>query len=208
MANPTSSHINNKLPELTKILEPYLKANEDKYFKYFGKYDGEDRAKAYSLAYGKISLTHLDDGYGHCGFSLRCPELFSFNMERYPACCGAYMMYAFGGNASSECWRDLLFWIVDELGINPEQDDDEDDYDDSVDMYMNNKRLIINMVERRPYLPEGDRRLMDFPPIENPKMEYQNLYDCFTKYCAKVNDRIFYNVNTGNLIHDMEVIVK
>jgi hypothetical protein len=208
MANYTSETIEKKLPELHKILEPHLIANHEKYIKYLERHYEPKRAEEIAKKYSKITVGHLDNGYSQRGFILNCPELFLFRMQRYPACCGAYMLYAFSGEASAECWRDLLFWIVDLLGVNPEGDEYDDDGDESVDMFMNNKRLIINMVEHRRNLPEGDRRLMDFPLIEDPKMEYQNLYDCFTKYCAKVNDRLYYNVNTGNIIHDMEVIVK
>lgn len=64
-------------------------------------------------------------------------------------------------------------------------------------------RLIVNMVER-------DRRHVDpleeIKPIENPNIDYKQYWDSFHNNAARVNTMLMPNMNTGKIIHHMEVL--
>ena len=73
-----------------------------------------------------------------------------------------------------------------------------------------NYRFMVNMVEKRSSLaskivdPKG--HLLEVEPIEKPIMKYPLIWEYFHKNAARVNTRLMPNVNTGNIIHNMECI--
>ena len=214
MANETHNFLKANWSELEAIVAPHLEPIRESLLKQHRVYQSEEVAQARVSRRLKVCLESIDQCYSKVGFQVNIANEFFFSMERYTACGGAYMMYNFGAShkVTPELCRDVLFWIVDTLAEQSHDEDWDEDEEPFYDMYMNNKRLIISMVEigRWSWAANyhGDLRLVDIPKVEEPTMQHKPLYECFMKYCAKVNDRLWFNKNSNNIIHDMEVIVK
>lgn len=68
---------------------------------------------------------------------------------------------------------------------------------------LSSNRLIVNMVEQ----VGGHKDPLEVVKAsENPVMMYQEFYQFFQKYAAKVNVMLMPNRNTGRIIHHMEVL--
>lgn len=141
--------------------------------------------------------------------------LLSFRLERFPSCCALYMMHHFSYNDNPLLDTAILHEFMDEVFHSGTRECEA--IHGNYDMYMNNLRIHIMMVEMmgiarlRPLLKVDDDvrvlRLIDIPPIDNPNMQYPKFYEYF-KSKARCNERLFFNVNSDNIIHDMEVVLK
>jgi hypothetical protein len=48
--------------------------------------------------------------------------------------------------------------------------------------------------------------MLEVEPVENPTIHYKPLWNFFHKYAKRVRTRLEVNANTGNVLHNMEVI--
>ncbi len=123
---------------------------------------------------------------------------------KYPACCALSQIHTFSystGRGVDQEWFNALMTCILREHIELDR----------------NKRIEIMMVEHRGGMehlcnkykldPESDLRVFDFPMVENPEMFYPMFYEFWHSYAKKVNTRLMYNCNTGNIIHNMEVIL-
>ena len=130
---------------------------------------------------------------GGTTFTLRGgPETcLKFTMARYPYCCGALVLHNFHCNADiPHRLLDAFFNAILYAG------------QPLWGLYMKNRRIIVMMVQHGPGVTDTEGV---HTPGDNPRMYFQNLWDYF--HTKKVNTRYMYNINSGNLLHDMEVIL-
>lgn len=140
-------------------------------------------------------------------------DMLLLRLKKYPKCCGMYMLYDFAIEskyfqnipAFHKFMDDILFSLS---GV-----------------WWKNRRLEVNMVESRTpdqlgfhgeTVEDGElteeyiewystQRFIDIKPIANPTIEYEMFWDYFhTKW---TRDRLMYNVNSHNIIHNLEVIL-
>lgn len=115
----------------------------------------------------------------------------SFYLMNYPACCGAKMIHHFAcGVFTVEQLEPILDRLIYELRDHGYLRTEE--------------RVIVMMVETGRGVHTIDAEVQ---PVANPEMMYKPLWEYFHRQ-RKVNTRLMYNVNSGNVLHDMEVILK
>lgn len=129
--------------------------------------------------------------------------LMRFTVEYYPACCGIRMFHTFSVNTrvTQEQVDALLsaFFTENKYG-----------YDEK---YINRQllgksnRIEVIMVEHRS-LP-GRLQVADaeLEAVDDPHIDYKVLWNFFHKFAKKVNTRLMYNSNSGNILHNMEVVL-
>jgi hypothetical protein len=128
--------------------------------------------------------------------------VLKFTISLYPACCGIAMFHHFSVDESRLTQQEVD--SIMEAFVN------ENKYrasDDTAYFAGRCNRLEVIMVETRDGL---DHRTTDpdieLEPVENPIMRYKPLWNFFHKYARKVRTRLQYNKNSGNVLHNMEVL--
>jgi hypothetical protein len=132
-------------------------------------------------------------------------EAISFVLEPYPACCAILQLHHFRVNDNlNQFTQEKFHTIMDAMmkELPPEIG------------HWSSRRLVVMMKEsRKEYAlsyddEEDDRQEHQFEvisPIAKPAMGYPWFFEYFHKQ-KKVNTRLMWNANTGNIIHDMEVL--
>lgn len=123
--------------------------------------------------------------------------LIQFTLEYYPTCCGSRLFHTF--TVSPQITQEQL----DEI-MNTFFNENKYGTADSSEFLGRSNRLEVIMVERRPIV--GRDPMTDVQPVENPHIEYKTLWNFFHKYAKRVRTRLEINANTGNVLHNMEVL--
>ena len=128
--------------------------------------------------------------------------LFGVTLTRYPACCGAYMLHHFSYSWSffSGTEKEELFDRILTEVLNTRQGD----------MYWANRRIITMMVESgRTNSLSGKMQTHeeDIPAVEYPDVKFPLFWKYWHKKAKRINDRRMYNVNSYNVLHDLEVVL-
>jgi hypothetical protein len=144
----------------------------------FGIHLSEDRT------YGELSVRVFIGFKGYC-------NLITFTLSYYPACCGSMLFHSFAVN-EDKVLQEQLDEIMDTF------------FKENLDNLRGSGRIEVMMVERR---RDAERDpLADPQPVGNPKITYKTLWNFFHKYAKRVRTRLEVNKNTGNVLHNMEVI--
>lgn len=122
-------------------------------------------------------------------------KLIQFTIGHYPSCCGSKLFHSFkvDPRVSQEALDEIMQAFV------------KDNEHDRHGLFGTSRRIEVVMVERRP--AAGRDPLAEVEPVENPNIEYKQLWNFFHKYAKRVRTRLEINANTGNVLHNMEVIV-
>lgn len=170
-------------------------------------YGGDRGAKIWDRL-GKVSI-ESDTESGMIQVVIR--QVGNFRVRRYPSCCGLYMFHDFHDNLYEFKPPDeLIFPIIDYILVNMV----------GQDVFGKNYRFQVMMVENS--TPDTEKRVInaasaqntedfrtvEIPNIGNPQINHSLFYRYFTKHCKWHRDRIFYNTNSNNLIHELEVLIK
>lgn len=70
-------------------------------------------------------------------------------------------------------------------------------------------RIEVIMVESRGLAAQKNGTadpMIEYEPIDNPNIQYKMLWNFFHKYSKRVRTRLEVNPNSGNLLHNMEVL--
>lgn len=147
--------------------------------------------------YGKYKDANKDYSTP-CSVNVMGVPVLHFTHSHYPACCGIQMIHTFN---------------VLPQTLTPELEELLTDIFKAFTDYRNStaRRYEVVMVEVPPYehVQEAVRRdpnLYDWPVVKNPNMCHKPLWEFFHKTAKKVNTRLMYNKNSGNLLHNMEVL--
>jgi hypothetical protein len=120
----------------------------------------------------------------------------SFAFSSYPACCGITMFHHFNTNCKEENQElfDKVFKAIMQ------------GYSQAEDIKEGSGRIETVMVEPTPKV-KGNYMVDPQEPVENPTIKYPQFYKYWHKYARKVNTRLMYNKNSGNMLHNMEIIL-
>lgn len=126
--------------------------------------------------------------------------LVRFYLAPYPCCCAMQQFYGFsyGEYIPTLGWHEATLHNL------------MDDLLEIICPLVGNwasRRLIVMMKEYRGEVYEKSPGFVfeDLKPVGNPSITYPGFYSYFLKQ-KKVNERLMWNANTGNIIHDMEVL--
>jgi hypothetical protein len=129
-----------------------------------------------------------------------------FYIRNYPACCGIMMLHHF--RVSDGIPEELVHRILDTFFK-------ENYYSGAAEygetgtsgsyLLGRSQRLEVVMVESRRLTSELKVATAEIPEVENPTIRYKSLWTFFHKY-ASVRSRLQYNENSGNILHNMEVV--
>lgn len=179
---------------------------------------GYSEADIEARGYLKLSTQFATIGEG---LQINLPKILSFSLRNYPSCCGLWMMHVFyeHGYLPKEQYESVAFVILDRIW--------EHMSTGGATYWGSNRRLELIMVEQYHHrkdsdwikyqtaeglFKEGDkftsaknRLLKNIPNIGKP-IDHQLFYEYFkTKHI--INERLSYNANSGNVLHNLEVIV-
>ncbi len=126
---------------------------------------------------------YIHNGTQHLGLSL----------EKDPVCCGVGYIFGFreGGFSEAEVklFMDaILNWVTINLGCGGGK----------------NRRFMINMIETGRY-SQGNAG-SEIKPLSSYTIRYQMLYDYFKKSCISMNEMLWPNENSHNIIHHIELV--
>lgn len=180
---------------------------------------GYSEADIEARGYLKLPTQFASLGEGH--LQIHLPKILSFTLRNYPSCCGLWMMHAFNehGYLPKEQYESIAFVILDRIW--------EHMSTGGATYWGSNRRLELIMVEQYHHRKESDwieyqtaeglfkegdtvtyaknRLLKNIPNIGKP-IDHQLFYEYFkTKHI--INERLSYNANSGNVLHNLEVIV-
>lgn len=189
-------------PEVDAVIQKHF-SNAADTLRLFGLERYVERREAFSLVFKTSSM--VDGGVfvelGIAGLT----SLLAFTISPYPACCGIRMLHTFRVKDSFP--PAILEEILNTFFANLNE------------AYLGKcRRLEIVMVEGRPgfatSLQRGlqgyiEKKHLDdnIRPVADPQISYKPLWDYFNKNAHKVNTRLMLNLNTGNILHNMEVIL-
>jgi hypothetical protein len=129
-------------------------------------------------------------------------SLLHFTVAQYPACCGIRMFHSFrvSEDLTQEFVDDFMNAFIAAASV-------------SQSSLGASKRIEVIMVEYGKYLnlyAEGLKAYFDAtrecPITEKPNIQYQQLWNYFHKHAKLVRTRLQMNSNSGNILHNMEVI--
>jgi hypothetical protein len=135
------------------------------------------------LGTGNMSIIVSATGLGH---------ILTMHFKSVEKCCA--MCFAYNFTVAPNINPELLKKLMDEFLKGRSN---------SIWTWFTSRRLIINMVEQR----AGNHfdPMTEVVPVENPKVNYQPLFDYFHQN-ARVRTMLMPNHNNGNIIHHMEVV--
>lgn len=133
-----------------------------------------------------------------------------FSLGYYPVCCGALMLYNFSASivakhvtqAQFNELMDAIFEVI--YSTQKYGEDNTGGFGPTI-----GSRRIITMMVEPGSRGQGFDRKSNIPNEEvNPnRIWHKELYHYWLTQ-DKVNDRLMFNENSGNILHDMEVIMK
>lgn len=124
-----------------------------------------------------------------------------FHIGPYPKCCGLKMFYNFmvSNRIPQEVVNELLTAFFKE---------NHSEVNDSYMPLGGCNRIEVVMVETgRRGMPEYTDMSVSIPPVDKPLMQYPQLWKFFHECCTVTHDRLSYNANSGNILHNMEVLL-
>lgn len=152
---------------------------------------------------GAECKVHMGDNNGDVMliFGFKRLPMVRFSIRRYPVCCGIMMLHTFAiyDAVSQELLDEVLSTFFKENSYHS--------IDEGSRSYLlgHSGRIEVVMVETRGGLtsPSPD---MDVPEVADPVIAFKPLWNFFHKHAKKVRTRLQYNSNSGNILHNMEVI--
>lgn len=126
-----------------------------------------------------------------------------FSLYYYPSYCGSRLFHTFkvDPRVTQEQLDEIMKTFIEENRY--------DNWATTSSQFLGrSNRIEVIMVEPRAEIRSGNRDpLQDVQPVENPKIVYQPFWNFFHKYAKRVRTRLEVNSNTGNVLHNMEVIL-
>ncbi len=120
-------------------------------------------------------------------------KCLGLTLEKDPVCCGVGYIWGFkeGGFDGAEL-KALMDCIMQYVTIH------------RISGGGKNQRFLINMIEagRGSDWPAGTK----IEPAKDPQMLYNGLYEYFKKTCVSINEMLWPNENSHNIIHHMELV--
>lgn len=126
--------------------------------------------------------------------------LLQFTLEYYPSCCGNRLFHTFkvSHHFSQEQLDEIMNTFFNENKLN--------DKVESSHFLGKANRIEVMMVESRTATYHNRDIMQDIEPVDDPKIMYKELWNFFHKYGKRVRTRLELNPNTGNVLHNMEVL--
>lgn len=160
-----------------------------------------DERYAKSYAFG-VHTTALGSGNGvtvFVGFKGYF-TLIQFTLEYYPSCCGNRLFHTFkvDQRVTQEQMDEIMNTFFNENKYTPSRE--------TSGFLGKANRIEVMMVEMRTDTYRNRDIMQDIEPVENPNITYKTLWNFFHKYGKRVRTRLELNPNTGNVLHNMEVL--